>query len=370
VAAQAAVGQLHSVAFRIVNPANGKPILTGESGTVSLYGPAATTALVSGTALAHQGNGYWGATFAGSLLTTPGTYRWVTSAITGTVALEAQSGEFVVGYGGANAWTLRELVVSIRHALRDGFEGTATGNGSTTTLVDSTYARGSNSDWLGSELLILEPGASDPNPVTVSGFTASTGTFTWPASQAVTSTVTGLNYVLGNLGGRGFTHRAILSAIAYACRKVGASVRVADEVSLAFDTSTAQYLVPAVFASVTGLAYQPSGSNPGTWLPIADRYWRFDPVRQRVQFTRYATGYASGRLYSSGYGIPNGAALRLEGTAVPSVPGALAETVEADGARVRDLALIELQTWSPAPEHRQAALMRAARGGARVGRLP
>jgi hypothetical protein len=343
--------------FRIVD-SNGSPVTSGVTGTISLFGPASTTALVSGTALSHLGDGNWGAIFAASNFGTPGTYRWQTSAITGTVTWSAQYGTFLVGP--TDEWTLRELLVSVRRALRDGWTGTTDGIGTTTTLKASAFAYGSANDWVSSEIFILEPvTVTDTNPVRVTSFAVSGGTFTFtPAVTGIASTAVGIDFILGNKDGEGFSHDEVLDAILTAIRRRRAPRRVRDQVLLTTTTGTYEYSVPANWLGVDAVEYQPWSGWPTDWQPIAQPY----------------------APYSATTGIltllvpPPNNALRITGRALPQLPALLTDLVPGDGAAIRDDAVFELLKMSDDPGDRQRAAMmqggvERARAGAALARL-
>jgi hypothetical protein len=343
--------------FRIVD-GNGSPVVSGVTGTISLFGPASTTALVSGSTLVHQGDGYWGASFAAANFGTAGTYRWLTSALTGGVAWGAQSGTFLVGP--TDEWTLRELLVSVRRALRDGWTGTTDAAGTTTTLKASGFAYGSANDWVSSEILILEPvTVTDTNPVRVTSFVVSAGTFTFtPAVTGIASTAVGIDFIIGNKDGEGWSHDEVMDAITTAIRRRRAPRRVRDQVLLTTTTGTYEYGVPANWLGVDSVEYQPWSGWPTDWQPIAQPY----------------------APYSAATGIltllvpPPNNALRITGRALPQLPALLTDLVPGDGAAIRDDAVFELLKMSDDPGDRQRAAMmqggvERARAGAALARL-
>lgn len=341
--------------FRITDT-NGSAVTGGIVGTMTVYGPASGTASIASGALAHQGDGYWGLSLAGSLLTSLGTYTWSTGAISGTATLAAQSGAFVVGRG--DLPTLRELLTDVRLALRDGFTGTTTGAGTTTTLVSARFAFGSNNRWKGSELFLFEPGnAADLNPVTVTGFAAATGTFTF-AGQAITATVSGQDFILGNREGRGWRHEEVINALSVAIRRQRQPRAVWDQVAITTDTRTFEYAVPRDWIAVDTVEYRPPLNYPTLWKPISRVYWRFSPERGLLT------------LELPQWNLP----LRIGGRATPGLPGGMNDLVRGDGAALRDDALYELLSASADPGDRQRAAMLGGgvmrgRVGAQMGRL-
>lgn len=337
---------------------NGSPITSGITGTMTLYAPGSATSVSGPTALAHQGNGRWGVTFAGSLTTARGTYRWTSSAITGTATLAAQSGTFIVGVG--DQWTLRELYTSVRRGLRDGWTGTTSGSGSTTTAVASKFAWGSNNRWLASEVYFFEPASvADENPVRVTAFTASTGTFTF--TPAITSTVSGLDFILGNKEGQGWAHEEVMDAIQTAVRRAGLMRPVTDRVSLSGVSNQYLYNLPNDWVRLDGIDYLQSGTT-GRWMPIA-----LPRIVRSHLGTDGVFGLDDSLAWLAGY------ALRLRGWAAPQVPEAMGGYVHGDGATIRDDAIYELLLMSDKGADRQRAaalqpsVMRARAGAALAG---
>lgn len=341
-----------------IRDAFGSPVTSGVTGTMTLFGPASTTALSGPSAMAHLGGGEWGVTWAGSLLTARGTHRWVTSAITGTATLAAQRGTFEVGVG--DEWTLRELLTAVRRGLRDGFTGTTTGNGSATSLVCNRYAYGSDNAWKSSELFLFEPqNVLDLNPVRVTSFVASTGTFNF-TGQSITSTVTGLDFILGNKDGMRWSHDEVMDAIVTAIRRARTMRRVWDQVSIVANSLNAyEYALPDGWVDVDEVSFLPTpGISTTAWVPIAPVYWRVPDNRNVLAFSR----------------VPWNCPVRIGGWAVPALPEAMNQLVHADGAGVRDDAIYELLLGSdrPADQARAATMaggVQRARVGAAMGRL-
>lgn len=356
---------------------NGSPVTGATTGTKvgTVKGPSGTT-LTTGT-VTDQGGGRWGFYVAPSFHTALGTYTFtVDQIISGSDSLTNAVATYDVGYD--NTWTLRELYTTLRVVgLEDGWQGTTSGNGSAATLVCAAFKYGGTNDWMSSELFLFEPGAAtDTNPVRVIGFDPATGTFTFVPN--ITSTVTGQDFILGNRDGQGWAHERIMLAIRRAVRKAGGGAALTDETSLTYSTTTAEYAVPATFAEVTDLAYQPTGAQTGEWLPIAPRYWSWQPDRRRVVFTRQVGGvytaagygtYGAGWRAGNGFAIPQGALLRLTGRATLQLPALMGQGLDADGSRVYDLALLEL-LLTGTPEDRQQAVMRAGAMGRPPVRLP
>lgn len=365
-------GEPFTPGFLIKSP-NGSLETSGVSGTLILDSPT-TTAATSG-ALSYQGGGVWGYTIAGSFTGVPGTYTYrVASLVTPSGTLVDQVGTFEVGYD--NAQTVREMYTRIREDLGDGWTGTTDATGSTLTLKASAFSYGAANDWLSSEIFFFKPGAvGDTNPVRVTAFAISAGTFTFV--PAITSTVAGQDFIIGNKDGRGWRHEQIMGAIQTAVRRCGYMLRLTDETSLTYASTTAEYSVPAAFAEVTGLAYQPPGAQTGEWAPIAKgRYWEWQPDRRRIVFLRHVGNFSRyvtmGQSYrwSNGFSIPQGSRLRLTGRALLQVPGAMGATIDADPTRVYDLAMISLLGGSKDGADRQEAAMRAGLAGRPPIKMP
>jgi hypothetical protein len=263
----------------------------------------------------------------------------------------------------ADVWTLGDLLVAVRRGLRDGWTGAATAAGTATTLVCARFAWGSNNAWLGSEIFFLAPpNATDLNPVTVTGFVAATGTFTF-AGQNITPTTPGQTFLLGNQEGQGWTHAEVLDAIQTAIARRRAGAQLTDATTLTYAAPAREYAVPAAFADVRAVEYLAPGGTGDQWLPIARRYWSWDRERRMLRLG-----------YHGVIRIPVGSKLLLRGTATPTAPLAPTDTALGDGATIRDDALYEqlLASKDPLDRQRAAALgggVLRARGGAALARL-
>lgn len=350
-------GQPYSPKFRVLD-SNGSPVLSGVTGTISVYPPtSATTPVLNGATLVHKGDGFWG--HADSILFTAlGDYTWTTSALSGGVTWGAQSGLFTVGRG--DWWSMRDLLVSVRRGLRDGWTGTTDAAGTTTTLKASAFAYGSANDWVSSEILILEPVTlTDTNPVRVTGFVVSAGTFTFtPAVTGIASTAVGIDFIIGNKDGEGFSHDEVWDALTGAVRRLRAARPTSDQVLIATVPLTYEYAVPAGWSRVDRVSYQPQGGATTLWVPLDRPYWRFRADRGLLALDSF----------------PANCALRIEGRATPRLPERLADLAPGDGAAIRDDALYELLSLSDDQGDRQRAAMMGpgvmhARAGAALGRL-
>lgn len=337
---------------------NGSPVTSGVVGTMSLYPPSSTTATGGPSSMTHFGGGRWGVTWAGSFLTERGTYRWETSAITGTATVAAQYGSFVVGLG--DQWTLREIYTRVRLMLPDGWLGTTSASGSTTTLKCSKYAYGSDNAWLASELYLFEPqSVTDENPVRVTDFDAATGTFTF--TPAITSTVSGLDFIIGNKDGQRFEHDRVIEAIRGAVRRAGTPRPVTDRVSLATVSNQYLYSLPNGWVGLDGVDYLLPGDVADNWRPVSNVHLN----RKHI-----GTDGVFGLTLDWGGGL----SLRLRGKAVPTVPDAMGGYVAGDGATIADDAIYELLLMSTdGPDRQRAAAMQPsvlrARAGASLARL-
>ncbi len=352
--------------------ANGAPVTGATTGTkiMTVTGPAGSS---TNGGVTHRGGGLWGLDLPATATATAGTYRATLDQITsGAYTMLNATMTFDVGYD--NAWNLREVYTHVRQALRDGETGQTTASGSTTTAVDAKrYKRGSVNQWLGSELLFLDPvSVTDDNPVIVTAFDPTTGTFTF-ANNTVTSTVSGLRFIIGNFGGRGWSHDEVLNAIRLAVRRTGRGAMLLDETTT-YNTTTSEYAIPTTFGDVTELAYQVPGARTGDWSPIAKRFWEYQADRRRIVFTRsnsqVYTSFTNPSRWGLGYAIPNAAKLRMRGHAVPQLPTLFGEPVDANGERVRDLALLDLLMQRSDQDGRQRAAMIAGQLGRPAVRLP
>lgn len=344
--ADVALGQPHTVGFLLRDSA-GSAATTGVTGSITLYGPASTTATSGPTAMTHRGNGVWGVTFPASALAASGLYKAVADSISyesGDIILDDQTVLFTVGHPSAHHRLLRDCIVDLAVELDDGLLGTATG-GTTATLVDSTRANSSLSttEWVGSELLILEPGAiTDRNPQPVVTFTRASGTFTIPTAvaNAITS---GTDYLLMNLRGRGIPFQKLKRTILAAWREVAPTQEVADEVNFTTDGGY-RLAIPAQWRDVAGI--QVRWGTDGPWSDIAEAYRPFDSQLRYVNFTR---------------AIGSGQQLRLVGAIDCAEPDGLTSIVQVPYGWLRDRVLGELLAQSERRTDQQRAAVHLAR---------
>lgn len=346
-------GSVATVALPQIVDSNGSPVTTGVTGTFSLYGPASTAAISAGSTLAHLGNGYWGFTFPPASLVLNGAYKANAATVAyGSVTLVNQAVLFTVGLPSPAFKTLRECVVSFYDELHDGLYGTATGNGSTSTLVDSARANSNLTadEYVDSELLFLAPGAvTDANPATVTSWTPGTGTFTF--APVVTSTTSGQAYLLCNLRGQGYPFRDVRNKILAAWRDVQPTQVVVDEVSATTD-GTFEMTVPVQWRDITAVALRDNSSNQ--WEDIAPAYFAFDQQRRIVRFT---------------YQPRSGLTVRLEGRVDYNEPSFLNSVVNVPYAWLRDRVLGELLAGSPSKGNQQRAAVHLQRAQQRFPRM-
>ncbi|HEX6537481.1 MAG TPA: hypothetical protein VF041_23065 [Gemmatimonadaceae bacterium] len=343
----AALGQPYTAAI-LIRDSNGSPLTSGETGTMTIAGPDSTATLTSG-AISHQGYGWWGIPVAGSFLTSPGTYTANIAALGGTVSGTNVGYAFSVGR--VEPWqpTLRDFLAELVEHLGDGWLSTSTGAGSTTTLVDSAYAWGDANTWVGSELVILEPGnVADARSVRVTAFNQANGTFTF--TPAVTSVGSGVDYVLLNRRGTGWRLGQYLAEIGQALRRLGVREEVADRVTLTTTNVDFEYAIPAGWAAVTGVLWHDNYSGyTGDWCRLAPDRVTVDPVRRVVRL-------------DAPYYFLSGTPLEIRGLVYAQPPrfwsSWLPAATPGQLATLRELALARLQVISPRPEDRQAAVLR------------
>lgn len=351
-------GRSYSPKFRIID-SKGSPVVSGMTGTMTVFAPSsATTPVINAGTLTYVGTasepGYWGVA-ASSLFTETGAYRWQTSALTGTVSWGAQYGSFLVGR--TDEMMLREVYTLVRRGLRDGRTGTTTNSGTTGTLQDTKFAVGADDEWVGSEIYFFEPqSAADANPVRVTDFNPSVGIFSF--TPAITSTISGLDFILGNLQTHGWDHDEVMDAITGACRRRRVPRKVVDQVLTTTSTGTFEYAAPAGWVGIDRVEYQPWSGWATDWRGIAKPLAPFNPT----------TGILTLTL------VPPYNALRLTGRALPSLPALMTDLVPGDGTLVAEDAIYELLRMSDRTTDRQRAAMMApaverARAGAALARL-
>lgn len=337
--ADVVLGAPHTVGWQLRDSA-GSLVTSGVTATARLYGPASTASVSGPTALTHLGGGIWGLTFLASVMTASGLYKAVAdiSYAAGTIVLDDQTQLFTVGSPSPVHRTLRDCVVDLAIELDWGIEGITTGSGSTTTLVDSGRANSNltSDEWIDSEILILEPGAvTDRNPVTVTAFTPASGTFT--VTPAITSTVSGQDYLMMNLRGNGKSFARLKRTIVAAWREVSPTQTVVDEVNY-LTGSTYALSVPSQWRSIDNMQIRYGVGGP--WSDIAPAYYPYDPLLGRVNFTM---------------GIGANQQLRLVGTIDCAEPDALTSIVQVPYGWLRNRVLGQLWSQSERREDQQRA---------------
>lgn len=338
--ADVVLGAPHTVGW-LLREADGSPATTGVTGNVSLYGPASTTAVGGPDALTHFGNGVWGVTFPANEMVYAGLYKALATSISyesGTIVLANQAVYFTVGRASPAHRTLRDCVADFGVELGWALEGTSTSNGSTSTLVDSGRANSNltSDEWIDSEILILEPNAvTDRNPVTVTGFTPASGTFTF--TPTITSTTSGQDYLLLNLRGNGQNFARLKRTIVAAWREVAPTQQVVDEVNFTTD-ATYRLAVPSQWRGIDAVQYRWGVSGP--WSDIAEAYAPYDPMLGYINFTQ---------------GIGANRQLRLVGTIDCAEPDALTSIVQVPYGWLRARVLGQLFAQSDRREDQQRA---------------
>lgn len=344
------VGQPYTGAL-LIQDSNGAAVTSGVTGSMSLYGPSFATAIGGPTALSHFGEGNWGVTWAGSLLTTSGLYRYSVPTITfGAVTLTNQGGTFQVGYLTPGTLTLRDMLIALCLPLDDGFWGTTTSagalNGSTDgTLIDSRLinANGVVDDYLGSEVLPFQsatPTSVLSKPYRVKAFAPSTGTVTLlPVQPALIAS--GTDYLFCNINGMGFGIQRRLLALRAALRKGGIQGRASDQVTVTAADSTDEYAIAQQLASITAVSAQLAGEQADRWTAVGPGRW---PSMVR----------ADRRLLTL-RGYPTGSKFLVSGYARPELPYFLDHYVSGPTDWYITQAAADLLKASPLQEHQRKA---------------
>lgn len=333
----AALGQPYTVSIP-VRDANGSPVTSGVTGTGNLYGPGSATALLTGIALTHQGNGLWGATLAASSLTANGRYLFTVPTLTAGALV--QSGVDVVFTVGAVApWmqTLRQIVEDLTAALEDGFGGTSDGGGTTTTLIDSRLidVDAGTSEYKGSELLILEPVSGAASLHKITGFNGLNGTLTFTPAAAG-SVASGTDYLLSFLNGRGFTHAQKLAAIKGVVNGARVRIPTSDQVTLTSTLNDFRYQIPDEWVSVLRSAKVRPVNHlyEGDWQTLAPHHVAVDTAARQLLIRATLFQYQ----------------VWIEGSYAPRVPDTLTGLVPLPGDWVVDAAHARLKLQRGGPE--------------------
>lgn len=321
-----ATGAPYVAALQIAD-GNGSPVTSGVAGTLSLYGPASATALYS-VALtdpgSHLGEGEWGVTIPGSYLTAAGRYRWVIPTLTfGATTLYDADGVFTVGEVPPEHKTLREIIVACAVAL-GGRAGRTDALGTVGTLKDLFWQQPglSTNEFLGSELLILEPGAvADANPVRVTAFSGTLGQFTF-SPQVAGAVAAGIDYLLLNRRGAGVSYQKLREAIDAAIAALALRADITDQTTLTTEWDVRDYTLPASWLGVRRVQVRESNASAApTWAEIAPHYWAWWADRRILHLDH---------LFAPGY------TLRLEGEVAVPEPRRLNDLVQIDYTAIRD----------------------------------
>jgi hypothetical protein len=348
--AEVALGGPHTPTLA-VEDANGSPVLSGVTGSMSVYGPASAATPVAGpTALVHFGGGDWGITVPGSAHAAAGQYRYtVPSLVSGAQTLVDQGGDYTVGVIPPEYRTYRGIVVAVCEGLDCGVRGQATSNGTTTTLIDARWldAGYAANEFVDDEILILEPVVGDANPARVSAYAPGTGTLTLKPAISAGGTVAGTDYLLIRPGRRGLRYARIKEAIDAAIADMARRQAVTDEVTLETTSNNRRHTYPTNWLDVTRVQINRNVASTYEWweeLPPADyQLWR----DRRILYLEH--------YFGGGY------ALRLEGRVGLPDRHALGSLVRVPWTAVRDMALAHLMMT---PAQRAGVLYQQARAQA------
>lgn len=323
------LGWAYTAAITLTD-ANDSPLSGAPSGggTLNVYGPASATTIVHTASAGDLGNGDYGVVVPASVHSTAGRYFYTIPTITvGGYTFADQGGTYSVGVVPPEIKTYRAILVAVCEALGVGFFGRSTGSGSTTTLVDSRVANAgfSTNEFVGDELLLLEPSAvGDVNPVNVTAFTPGTGTYTF--TPAVTSMASGRDYLLIRAGRLGLRYAQIREAIVAAVHDVAARQQVSDAVTLTSAYETRSYTIPSSWLDVKKVQVAPNSTDTDPdWEEAMPTYWEYRADRRQ--------------MYWKGPWLPQGLPLRLEGVVGVSEPRSLGGLVRVPWTQVRDVAV-------------------------------
>jgi len=341
--ADAELGRRYTVTERFVD-ADDNPITSGLTVTATIYGPLSNTAALYGPGTpSHQGDGVYAYAIPDATTVTPGMHKVVYST-SGSLAITSYTKHFWVGIKQPWMLTLRELFTRLCLLLDDGKTGTATG-GSTTTIVDSSKALGSNSNWKGTEVLVWQAGSAlplPPIPALVTGFTAASGTFTIAPAQA--GSTNGLQYLLTNINGRGWPVERKIAALQTAYQEARPLLMASDRLTLTSVSNQVEYAVPVQFATLARVYRQPTSTvRPTEWEEIGRNYYTVERDRRLVAFDP-----------SLGLDELNWR-IRVDGRIAPPFPLLTQSWAEAPGEWLLKRARFELLVSSPKTEHQRQA---------------
>lgn len=327
----------YTVSWLMVD-ANGSPVVSDITASVSLYhatGPS-SAAVHGPEALAYLGDGEWGYTIPASALDEPGLYYARVPSVSGALTLGELVATFTVGEVSHRHRTLREVLLAIYRALGDVVTGTTTNSGSTTTLRDTARVDTglADNEWVGSQLVILEPAAGEVNPVTVTDFDETTGIFTF--APAITSVASGIDYWLVHHKGAGHDFNTVRQATLDTVSRLAPREWVEDWISLTAASDTYRYSVPRPWVDVRRVWYDRRDTRSDVADPRAYREWA-EIAPALVPFDA-----ASGQLSFRGHMPLAGRAIRIGGYVELPEPRALTSVVPLPYTLVVDTVVSEL----------------------------
>lgn len=227
--------------------------------------------------------------------------------------------------------SLQDIVLAVATNLRDCIQSAATSTaGDSVSLVDASlklFSTGSNR-FAGSECLFLNGAApsSGVNPLTVNGFTNTTGTLTFTASYG-SAVPSGTAYALLNVGGQGNPYQAILSALdmAFAALNLKAPATDQDVTVTAATDGWANHdlTVPAGLDWLTRVELTRTAPYRTT---IGRRFWSLLPGTRTLRINQAVCLYV-------------GDVVTLGGYADVVRPAALADTVDVNLEQVVNMAI-------------------------------
>lgn len=269
------VGQPYTATV-LVQDAEGEPATSGVSGSIHLYGPTSTEYLDL-QAIAHQGDGYWGATFPGFVLATPGEYHWVIGTLTTPAGtLYNQGGSFIVG--AVHPWTrtLRQVLEELATASGLGTVGTATA-GTGLSVNATALAYGDDDEWVGSEIVLFVSG--EPQVRRVTDFVAATGQFSW-ATVVSPAVAAGDRFIVCNAQGRGRPFAQLLAALRAAHDDAAPELDVSRATGLTVADGQHEYALPRAWVSINAVWARAVGDDADAWRPLAPADWDVRPDRR------------------------------------------------------------------------------------------
>ena len=163
--------------------------------------------------------------------------------------------------------TLLQLVTRLSGLFDDVTDLTATGNGTTTTFVDTFNVNTGSESFDGCEIHFTN-GSNTGLTSRITTTTASTGTLTFTPSR--TSTATSDTAILLNRRNRGFRYQDYKRAINNAIEEFQglARIPVLEEIATAFDADVPTIAMPATTLEVYKVEYKDTRMDPDTWVEI------------------------------------------------------------------------------------------------------